>query len=86
MTDPTITASEAAAAIRKSVRDHWGLFLFEGALFVILGLLAILVPQVATLATTPGTRRAFGGRCSRPYCRWPSVWFYWHRRSPVCCP
>jgi uncharacterized membrane protein HdeD (DUF308 family) len=52
MTDPTITASEAAAAIRKSVRDHWGLFLFEGALFVILGLLAILVPQVATLAVT----------------------------------
>jgi uncharacterized membrane protein HdeD (DUF308 family) len=52
MTDPTITANEAAAAIRKSVHDHWGLFLFEGALLVILGLLAILVPQVATLAVT----------------------------------
>jgi uncharacterized membrane protein HdeD (DUF308 family) len=52
MTDPTITASDAAAAIRKSVHDHWGLFLFEGALLVILGLLAILIPQVATFAVT----------------------------------
>jgi uncharacterized membrane protein HdeD (DUF308 family) len=52
MTDPTVTANEAAAAIRKSVRDHWVLFLIEGIVLVILGLLAILVPQVASLAVT----------------------------------
>jgi len=52
MSDPTITASDAVAAIRKSIHDHWGLFLFEGILLVVLGLLAILVPQVASLAVT----------------------------------
>jgi uncharacterized membrane protein HdeD (DUF308 family) len=52
MTDPTVTANEAAAAIRKSVHDHWVLFLIEGIVLVILGLLAILVPQVASLAVT----------------------------------
>ena len=52
MTDPSVTANEAAAAIRKSVRDHWVLFLIEGIVLVILGLLAILVPQVASLAVT----------------------------------
>ena len=52
MSDPTITANEAVAAIRKSIHDHWGLFLFEGILLVVLGLLAILVPQVASLAVT----------------------------------
>jgi len=52
MTDPTLTANDAANAIRKSVRDHWGLYLFEGAVLVILGLLAILVPQLASLAVT----------------------------------
>jgi uncharacterized membrane protein HdeD (DUF308 family) len=52
MTDPTISASNVAAAIRKSIHDHWGVFLAEGIIFVILGLLAILVPQLATLAVT----------------------------------
>jgi len=52
MTDPTVTANQATAAIRKSVHDHWGLFLFEGGLLVVLGLLAIMVPQVASLAVT----------------------------------
>ena len=52
MSDPTITANDAVAAIRKSIHDHWGLFLFEGILLVVLGLLAILVPQVASLAVT----------------------------------
>jgi uncharacterized membrane protein HdeD (DUF308 family) len=36
----------------KSVRDHWGLFLVEGIVLVILGALAILVPPLATLAVT----------------------------------
>jgi uncharacterized membrane protein HdeD (DUF308 family) len=52
MTDPTAAANDAAAAIRKSVHDHWLLFLIEGIVLLILGLLAILVPQVASLAVT----------------------------------
>jgi len=52
MTDPTLSASDAATAIRRSVRDHWLLFLIEGIVLVILGLLAILVPQIASLAVT----------------------------------
>jgi len=52
MTDPTTAANDAAAAIRKSVHDHWLLFLIEGIVLLILGLLAILVPQVASLAVT----------------------------------
>jgi uncharacterized membrane protein HdeD (DUF308 family) len=52
MTDPTISASDVAATIRKSIHDHWGVFLAEGIILIILGLLAILVPQIATLAVT----------------------------------
>jgi uncharacterized membrane protein HdeD (DUF308 family) len=32
------------------VREHWKLFLFEGIVLVVLGLLAILIPPLATLA------------------------------------
>jgi len=52
MTEPSISTSEVAAALRKSIHDHWVLFLVEGIIFVVLGLLAILVPPVATLAVT----------------------------------
>jgi uncharacterized membrane protein HdeD (DUF308 family) len=52
MSDPTVSASDVAAALRKSIHDHWGLFLAEGIMFIVLGLFAILVPQVATLAVT----------------------------------
>jgi len=40
------------AAVAKTMRDHWALFLVEGIALVILGLLAIIVPTVATLAAT----------------------------------
>ena len=52
MTDPTAAANDAVAAIRKSIHDHWRLFLIEGIVLVILGLLAILVPPIASLAVT----------------------------------
>ena len=38
--------------VAKTVRDHWALFLVEGIALAILGLLAIIVPTVATLAAT----------------------------------
>jgi len=37
-------------ALAQSVRDHWVLFLIEGIVLVVLGMLAIVVPQIATLA------------------------------------
>jgi len=45
-------ASKARAALAKSVRDHWVLFLVEGNVLVVLGLLAIFLPLIASLAAT----------------------------------
>jgi uncharacterized membrane protein HdeD (DUF308 family) len=38
--------------MRAAVREHWKAFLFEGLLLVILGLIAIIVPPIASLAIT----------------------------------
>jgi uncharacterized membrane protein HdeD (DUF308 family) len=40
----------ARDAVGKIVRDHWKLFLIEGIILVVLGLLAVAVPIVAGLA------------------------------------
>jgi uncharacterized membrane protein HdeD (DUF308 family) len=37
-------------ALSQAVREHWKLFLVEGIVLVILGLLAIVVPPLATVA------------------------------------
>jgi uncharacterized membrane protein HdeD (DUF308 family) len=37
-------------AMSQSLREHWKLFLIEGIVLVILGVLAIVVPPLATLA------------------------------------
>jgi uncharacterized membrane protein HdeD (DUF308 family) len=39
-------------ALAGAVRRHWGLFLFEGIMLVILGLLAVLAPVIAGVAAT----------------------------------
>lgn len=41
-----------ASAVAGAVRRHWRLFLAEGAALVILGLLAIMAPAIASLAAT----------------------------------
>jgi uncharacterized membrane protein HdeD (DUF308 family) len=41
-----------SAAFAKSVHDHWVLFLVEGIVLVVLGMLAILIPPLATLGVT----------------------------------
>ena len=46
--DPS--ASEAAPLWRESIKDHWTLFLVEGIILIVLGMAAILVPVVASLA------------------------------------
>jgi uncharacterized membrane protein HdeD (DUF308 family) len=44
--------SQLQRAIVQSVRDHWVMFLIEGIILVVLGLLAIVIPVVATIAVT----------------------------------
>ena len=38
--------------IAKSIHEHWKMFLIEGILLLILGMIAIVIPWVATLAIT----------------------------------
>ncbi len=40
------------STVNAAVREHWKAFLFEGVLLVILGLAAIIVPPLASLAIT----------------------------------
>jgi uncharacterized membrane protein HdeD (DUF308 family) len=39
-----------ASAVATSIHEHWMLFLVEGIILLILGLAAILIPPIATLA------------------------------------
>jgi uncharacterized membrane protein HdeD (DUF308 family) len=43
-------AERIEAVMATALRDHWTLFLIEGAILLVLGVLAIAVPQIATLA------------------------------------
>src|SRR5580692_9535357 len=38
------------AAVATSLREHWGMFLAEGIILLILGLAAIVLPPIATVA------------------------------------
>jgi uncharacterized membrane protein HdeD (DUF308 family) len=44
--------SSAQRAVADAMREHWVLFLVEGIVLVVLGLLAIVIPPLATLAVT----------------------------------
>jgi uncharacterized membrane protein HdeD (DUF308 family) len=51
----SINANEAermGRAVAGAIHEHWGVFLAEGIILVILGLIAIVVPPIATLAFT----------------------------------
>jgi uncharacterized membrane protein HdeD (DUF308 family) len=39
-------------AVRRSIHDHWRMFLIEGIVLVVLGFAAVIVPPIAGLATT----------------------------------
>jgi uncharacterized membrane protein HdeD (DUF308 family) len=43
---------ETGYQIGGAIRRHWGLFLAEGILLVVLGILALLAPQMASVAAT----------------------------------
>jgi uncharacterized membrane protein HdeD (DUF308 family) len=51
---PTQPASGAnlSAALKKSIHDHWRVFLAEGIILGLLGLAAIVVPPIAGLVAT----------------------------------
>jgi uncharacterized membrane protein HdeD (DUF308 family) len=38
--------------VASAIHAHWGLFLFEGIMLIVLGTTAIILPEVATLAFT----------------------------------
>jgi uncharacterized membrane protein HdeD (DUF308 family) len=52
MSTLTPNPQDVRAAFGRALHDHWGLFLAEGIILVILGLIAIVIPPLATLATT----------------------------------
>ena len=52
MSTLTPNPQEVRAALGRALHDHWGLFLAEGIILVILGLIAIVLPPLATLAAT----------------------------------
>lgn len=50
MSSPTVNQEEFANTVRRSLKEHWQMFVIQGILLVILGALAIAVPQVASVA------------------------------------
>lgn len=52
MTVPPQNIESLQSKMSAAVREHWKAFLFEGILLAILGLAAIIVPPLASLAVT----------------------------------
>jgi uncharacterized membrane protein HdeD (DUF308 family) len=44
--------ADVRSAVSAAIHRHWGLFLTEGIVLIILGMLALLVPAVASVAAT----------------------------------
>jgi uncharacterized membrane protein HdeD (DUF308 family) len=77
MTTPSQDFERLQLKVSTEVHDHWKAFLFEGILLVILGLAAIVVPPLASLAVTIflGWLFLIGGIAGL-------VFTYWARRMP----
>ena len=52
MNQPAADEAGIQRAVASAIRAHWGLFLFEGIMLVILGAAAIILPAIATIAFT----------------------------------
>lgn len=50
MTSPSINEEELEGAVRRSLKEHWQLFVIQGILLIILGTLAVLAPVFASVA------------------------------------
>jgi len=48
----SVDVERLQSAMAQAVREHWVLFLIEGIVLLILGVLAVVIPPVATLAFT----------------------------------
>ena len=59
----SLTQPDIEGALRRSVRNHWRLYLIEGIIFVVLGMAAIALPPLAGVATAVvlGWLFLFGG-------------------------
>ena len=44
--------AQFSADVAKSLREHWRMFVIEGIVLIVLGLLALLLPPLATLGVT----------------------------------
>ena len=51
-TNPSVDATTMRAAVGEAVRRHRGMFLFEGIVLSTLGVIAVLVPAIASIAAT----------------------------------
>ncbi len=47
-----VEAQNLRSAVSAAIHRHWGLFLAEGIILIVLGTFAILVPEVASIAAT----------------------------------
>lgn len=52
MATPYPQAPNLEMRIRRHLHDHWKTYALEGAVFIVVGILAVLAPFAATLATT----------------------------------
>jgi uncharacterized membrane protein HdeD (DUF308 family) len=47
-----VEAQQLRLAVSAAIHRHWGLFLLEGSILIVLGTFAVLVPAVASVAAT----------------------------------
>ena len=52
MSNQAASAGQMQRALANAIHEHWGLFLAEGIILVILGVIAILLPPLATITFT----------------------------------
>jgi uncharacterized membrane protein HdeD (DUF308 family) len=50
MTSANISSDDLARDIKESIRLHWGLFTAQGVIMVLLGIAAVIWPQISSLA------------------------------------
>ncbi len=52
MSSPSVNQENFESAMRSSLKEHWRLFTLQGVLLVILGMIAVALPQLAAVATS----------------------------------
>jgi uncharacterized membrane protein HdeD (DUF308 family) len=46
------SSTDVRSAVSRAIHQHWGLFLSEGIVLILLGTFAVLIPEVASVAAT----------------------------------